>query len=254
MAAAEALAGKSALITSSSRNLGAQIARSLAEEGATVVVNYHSSAAAAQGLVKDLAASTGRDHVALYGDTSSGEGVRTLVTEALAARGRIDILVNNSGPFSMDPFAELAEEEWDRVWDSNVKAAYVACQLAVPGMRQAGWGRIVNISAGSAYLRNHSIYSLAKEAMITLTEELALELGPEINVNAVAPGQISESADDIAEFDPTFVARAIDHTPTGRLVSRPEVAAIVVALCTPLFDGVTGVTIPIDGGFRLARF
>lgn len=254
MTAAGPLADKNALVTSSSRNLGAEIARSLAEEGATVVVNYHSSAEAAHSLVEDLAVSTGGDHLAIYGDTTTGDGVRALVAESLVARGRIDILVNNSGPFSMDPFAELAEEEWDRIWDSNVKAAYLACQLVVPGMRQAGWGRIVNISAGSAYLRNHSIYGLAKEAMITLTEELALELGPEINVNAVAPGQISESADDIAEFDPTFVARAIDHTPKGRLVTRPEVASIVVALCIPLFDGVTGVTIPVDGGFRLSRF
>ncbi len=254
MVASGGFAGRNALVTSSSRNLGAQIARSLAEEGASVVVNYHSSAQVAEGLVDELSSATGRDHVALYGDTTTGEGVRALVEETLKVRGRIDILVNNSGPFAMDPYTELAEEEWDRIWDGNVKAAYLATRLVVPGMREAGWGRIVNISAGSAFLRSHSIYSLAKEAIITLTEELALELGPEINVNAVAPGQISESADDIAEFDPTFVERAIAHTPTGRLVTRPEVAAIVVALCTPLFDGVTGVTIPVDGGFRLARF
>ncbi|MFQ5966476.1 MAG: SDR family NAD(P)-dependent oxidoreductase [Acidimicrobiia bacterium] len=244
------LTDKNALVTSSSRNLGAQIVRSLAAEGATVVLNYHDSKEAALDIVEDLEG----DHLALYGDTSTPDGVRALVGNALEARGRIDILVNNSGPFSMDPFAELEESEWDRIWDSNVKAAYLATQLVVPGMREAGWGRIVNISAGSAFLRNHSIYTLAKEAMITLTEELALELGPEINVNAIAPGQIAESADDIAEFDPTFVERAIGHTPTGRLVTRPEVAAIVVALCTPLFDGVTGVTIPVDGGFRLGRF
>lgn len=250
MAGTGTLTGKNALVTSSSRNLGAQIVRSLAAEGANVVVNYHSSEDVALSIVADL----GPNHVALYGDTTTADGVRALVGEALDSLGRIDILVNNSGPFSMDPFTELEEGEWDRIWDSNVKAAYVATQVVVPGMREAGWGRIVNISAGSAYLRNHSIYSLAKEAMITLTEELALELGPEINVNAIAPGQIAESAEDIAEFDPTFVDRAIEHTPTGRLVTRPEVAAIVVALCTPLFDGVTGVTIPVDGGFRLARF
>ena len=250
MAEPGALAGKNALVTSSSRNLGAQIARSLAAAGATVVVNYYSSEETAHSLVEELSG----DHLALYGDTTTGDGVRALISQALEARGRIDILVNNSGPFSMDPFAELAENEWDRIWDSNVKAAYLASQLTVPGMQEAGWGRIVNISAGSAFLRNHSIYSLAKEAIITLTEELALELGPEIVVNAIAPGQIAESADDIAEFDPTFVARAIDRTPRGRLVTRPEVAAIVVALCTPLFDGVTGVTIPVDGGFRLSRF
>jgi NAD(P)-dependent dehydrogenase (short-subunit alcohol dehydrogenase family) len=73
-------------------------------------------------------------------------------------------------------------------------------------------------------------------------------------VNAVAPGQIVESAADIAEFDPTFVERAVEATPVGRLVTRGEVADLVVALCGPLFDSVTGATIPIDGGFRLQRF
>src|SRR5207302_4999838 len=112
------------------------------------------------------------------------------------------------------------------------QACYVASQCVASGMRRRGWGRIVNISAGSAYVRNHSIYGLSKEAIIFLTEELALELGPEVTVNAVAPGQIAESADDIAEFDPTFVERAVRHTPAGRLVTRAEVAAIVAMLCS----------------------
>jgi NAD(P)-dependent dehydrogenase (short-subunit alcohol dehydrogenase family) len=121
-------------------------------------------------------------------------------------------------------------------------------------MKAAGWGRIVNISAASYALRNHSIYGLAKEALIVLTEELAVELGPEVTVNAVAPGQIVESAADIAEFDPTFVDRAIEATPAGRLVTRREVADVVVAVCSPAFAVVTGATIPVDGGFRLRSF
>jgi NAD(P)-dependent dehydrogenase (short-subunit alcohol dehydrogenase family) len=121
-------------------------------------------------------------------------------------------------------------------------------------MKSAGWGRIVNISAASYVLRNHSIYGLAKDALIFLTEELAVELGPEVTVNAVAPGQIDESAADIAEFDPTFVDRSIEATPAGRLVTRREVAEIVAALCSPTFTVVTGATIPVDGGFRLRSF
>jgi NAD(P)-dependent dehydrogenase (short-subunit alcohol dehydrogenase family) len=113
---------------------------------------------------------------------------------------------------------------------------------------------VVNVSAGSAFLRNHSVYTLAKAALVTFTESLAVELGPEITVNAVAPGQIAESAEDIAEFDPSFVERAVDATPTGRLATRPEVAAVVAELCGPLFDAVSGVTIPIDGGWHLPRF
>jgi NAD(P)-dependent dehydrogenase (short-subunit alcohol dehydrogenase family) len=164
------------------------------------------------------------------------------------------VLVNNAGPFSMTPFADLPEAEWDRIWDTNAKAAYLASQLVAPAMRTAGWGRIVNISAGSIYLRNHSIYGLAKEALVFMTEELACELAPEVTVNAIAPGQIAESAKDIEEFDPTFVQRAIEGTPAGRLVTRAEVAELVALLCTPAFDMVTGATIPLDGGWRFHRF
>ncbi len=250
----EYLRGKTALVTGSSRNLGAAIARELATRGARVVVTFHESRPAAEALIAELRSVTGVDHLLVSGDVTTGAGARALADEAISKAGRIDVLVNNTGPFSMDSFATLVEEEWDRILDANLKAAYLCSQVVVPGMRQAGWGRIVNVSAGSAYIRNHSIYTLAKAALITLTEELALELGPEITVNAITPGQISESAADIAEFDPSFVERAIEWSPLKRLVSRPEVAAIVAELCGPRFAMVTGVTIPIDGGWRLSRF
>jgi NAD(P)-dependent dehydrogenase (short-subunit alcohol dehydrogenase family) len=248
------LEDRTALVTGSSRNLGAAIARELAARGARVVVAYHRSLPEAEALVADLQSVDGVQHLLVGGDVSTGSGARALAEEAVSEAGRVDVLINNTGPFSMDPFATLLEEEWDRILDANLKAAYVCSQVVVPGMRQAGWGRIVNVSAGSAYIRNHSVYTLAKTALVTLTEELALELGPEITVNAVAPGQIAESAADIAEFDSTFVERAIEWTPLKRLVSRSEVAAIVAELCGPRFAMVTGVTIPIDGGWRLSRF
>jgi len=249
------LEGKAALVTAGSRKLGAAIATALASRGADVAVNYRESVDVAGALVDSLSASGG-NHVAVRGDAGTPEGMRQLIDDALSALdGRtIQVLVNNYGPFAMTPFAEMPEEEWDRIWNANVKAAFVGIQELVPGMRTAGWGRIVNVSAGSAYLRNHSIYTLAKASMITFTESLAVELGPDIRVNAVTPGQIAESAVDISEFDPSFVERAVAHTPLGRLVTRAEVAAIVAELCGPLFDGVTGATIPIDGGWHLPRF
>src|SRR5687767_7431095 len=221
------LDGKTALVTGSSRNLGAAIARELAARGARLVVTYHRSRPAAEALLADVRTVAGVQHLLVGGDVSTGAGARALAEQAVSEAGRVDVLVNNTGPFSMDPFAKLLEEEWDRILDANLKAAYVCSQVVVPGMRQAGWGRLVNVSAGSAYIRNHSVYTLAKAALVTLTEKLALELGPEITVNAIAPGQIAESAADIAEFDPTFVERSIEWTPLKRLVTRPEVAPIV---------------------------
>jgi NAD(P)-dependent dehydrogenase (short-subunit alcohol dehydrogenase family) len=246
--------GDVALVTGSSRNLGAAIARELARRGATVAITYLTSRLEAEALAEELGGATGRSHPVFACDLSSREGTREFIDGLMDELGGVDLLVNNAGPFAMDPFTELAEEEWDRIWESNVAAAFLCSRALAPGMRERGRGRIVNVSAGSAYIRNHSIYTLAKASLITLTEALALELGPEVTVNAVAPGQIAESADDIAEMDPSFVERAIAHTPIGRLVTRAEVATIVADLCSPPYDGVTGVTIPVDGGWRLARF
>lgn len=248
------LDGKTALVTGGSRNLGATIAERLAAHGASVAITFHTGADTAAALVQQLQRETGRPHHAFGGDLASSDEVRQVVGAAQRALGDIDILVNNAGPFSMTPFTELPEAEWDRIWNSNVKAAYLASQLVAPAMRASGFGRIVNVSAVSYSLRNHSIYGLAKSALVFLTEELSVELGPEVTVNAVAPGQILESADDIAEFDPTFVERAIASTPIGRLVTRREVAEVVVDLCRPDRGALTGVTVPMDGGFRLRRF
>ncbi|HUY47153.1 MAG TPA: SDR family oxidoreductase [Streptosporangiaceae bacterium] len=243
------LRGHVALITGSSRNLGAEIARAVASCGARVIVNYHSSRASADEVVAKL---EGSGHAAIGGDVSTPQGVEELVAEAeRLMRAKIDILVNNTGPFSMTPFVGLEPQEFDFIWNANVRSAYLTARRAAPGMAANGWGRIVNISAGSAFVRNHSVYSLAKDAMITLTEQLALELGPAVTVNGVAPGQIAESAEEMASFDTEFVPRIIARTPAGRLVTRTEVAGVVLALCSPAFDMVTGATVPVDGGARL---
>jgi len=244
------LEGHTALVTASSRNLGASIISALAARGADVVVTYQQSRDLAEALIAGLP--PGR-HVCVPGDLSHTDGIVAMVDAAVeAAPGTIDIVVNNSGPFSMVPFVSLEPVEWDRIWTANVKAAYLTSKMLIPAMD--GWGRVVNVSAGSAYLRNHSIYTLAKDALITFTEALAVEVAPTVTVNCVAPGQIAESADDMAAFDPTFVERAIEATPLGRLVSRDEVAGIVVELCGPRFAAVTGVTIPVDGGGHLPTF
>ena len=103
-------------------------------------------------------------------------------------------------------------------------------------MKSSGWGRIINMSAGSAFIRNHGVYTLAKTAVKTITESLALELGPEITVNAIAPGQIEESLPDIHKFDPTFEERYLKRVPVKKLVTRKEVANMIALLCTSSFN------------------
>jgi NAD(P)-dependent dehydrogenase (short-subunit alcohol dehydrogenase family) len=254
-ASSRPLDGRRALVTGSSRNLGAEIARSLASRGATVVVTYHRSRSEAEAVVDDLRRATGLPHRAVRADLSDPDAASAMVEAAQdALGGPVEILVNNHGPFSMTPFHQMPADEFAHVMDGNLTLTLRAVQQVVPGMRSGGWGRIVNLSAGSAYLRNHSVYGLAKSAVVTLTESLALELGPEITVNAVAPGQIIESTADIGDIDPTFVDRAVARTPAGRLVSRHEVAEIVASVCAPPFDLLTGAVLPVDGGWRFNRF
>lgn len=247
------LEGKRALVTGGSANLGAVTAETLARRGVEVAINYLPEEPEPEEIL-DRLRGYGREAHAIPGNLAEpGEPAR-VAREAIGRLGGVDILVNNAGPFSMTPFVEMPEEEWDLILNVNLKAAYLTARAVAPGMAAAGWGRIVNMSAGSAYIRNHTIYGLAKAAVIHLTEALALELGPEITVNAIAPGQIAESAEDIAEFDPTFVNRAIDHTPAGRLVTRQEVADVIAWLCGPEAAMVTGHTIPLGGGWRFNRF
>jgi NAD(P)-dependent dehydrogenase (short-subunit alcohol dehydrogenase family) len=182
------------------------------------------------------------------------DAVRVVAESAKALGGPIDILVNNAGPYSATPFLDLEEEEFDRVWNANTKATYLMARAVAPGMKEGGWGRIVNLSASSAFVRNRSVYTLANAAIITLTEELAVELAPDIRVNAIAPGQILESLEALEDIVPEWAVQVVSATPRGRLATRGEIADIVVLLCSPMFDSVTGVTLPVDGGLRLNTF
>jgi len=112
----------------------------------------------------------------------------------------------------------------------------------------------VVISAGSAFIRTHSVYGLAKAAIIHFVESLAVQLGPEVTVNAIAPGQIAETT-EIFEIDPSFVEKAIDYTPLRRLVTRREIAQMIGLICTsPAMSSVTGHTFVMDGGWSLHKF
>ncbi len=251
------LAGHVALVTGAARNLPAVIAAEFAATGAAVAINDVTHQDQAKALAASIKKKGGRAAVFMADVTDRGQLVRMVDEvrdESSKGLGMVDILINGAGPFAMDAFPKLPEADWDRVMDANLKAIYMLAGLVAPGMKAKGWGRIINISAGSADLRNHSIYGLAKWGVRHLTQSLALELGPEITVNAISPGQIAESAPDIAEFDPTFVERAIAYTPVGRLVTRPEIARIMVLMCSPAFDSVTGETLRMDGGWGIPRW
>lgn len=241
--------GKVALVTGSSRHLGATIAQVLGERGAEVGLHYASDRDGAQRVGESIRANGGAAEI-FQAEISRSDDVRRLAAEVLGRFGHVDILVNNVGPYSDVPFANLPVETWDRVMNSGLRACYLLAQSFAPGMRERRWGCVVNISAGSAFIRVHSVYGLAKAALIHLTESLALELAPEIRVNAVAPGQIRES-DELNQIDPNYIAKMTEATPLKRLVSRREVADAVCLLCSDLLPSMTGQTLVLDGGVTI---
>lgn len=243
------LSGRVALVTGSSRNLGGAIAMLLAARGARVAVHYHRSDAAALEVVRRIEADGG-SAAAFGADVADSAAVADLCARVVERFRGVDILVNNVGPYSDLPFTRLPVQTWDAVVNSNVRAPYLLAQHLGPGMRERGWGRIVNIAAVSAALRVHSIYGLSKAALIHLTECLALELAPEVRVNAVAPGQIEES-EEVDALDPTYKVAMRAATPAGRLVTRREIAELVCLLCSDELPSLTGQTVVLDGGWSL---
>jgi NAD(P)-dependent dehydrogenase (short-subunit alcohol dehydrogenase family) len=244
------LAGRVALVTGASHGTGVDIARALAAEGARVAVHYRSDRAAAEALASAIRAAGGVAE-AFGADVARTEEVRRLMAEVELRLGALGIVVNNAGPFNDTAFSELAEADWDYVMNANLKAVYLTSQLAAPGMRRAGWGRIVNIGATSGLVRSHGVYGLAKAALLPLTQALALELAPAVTVNAVVPSQIESARTDRMA---AYKAAAIAGTPLGRLVTQAEIGQMVVRLCSPEFDFVTGQAIVMDGGRVIPRF
>jgi NAD(P)-dependent dehydrogenase (short-subunit alcohol dehydrogenase family) len=244
------LDGKVALVTGASHGTGVDIAHTLARAGAPVAVHYRTDRAAAESVATAIAKDGGRAEI-FAADVARSDDVRRLVADVTGRLGPIAVLVNNAGPFNDTPFRTLSEKDWDYVLDANLKAVYLAAQLVAPDMQRAGWGRIVSIGATSALVRSHSVYGLAKSALLHLTESLALELAPAITVNAVVPSQIASARTDALG---DYKARAIASTPLGRLVTQEEIARMVLLLCAPEFDFVTGRAIVLDGGRTIPRF
>jgi NAD(P)-dependent dehydrogenase (short-subunit alcohol dehydrogenase family) len=211
-------------------------------------VNYHQSQEAADRLCAELTARGVTAH-ALQTDITQPDEVAQLVTDTIARFGTLDIVVNNVGPYVDTPFLDLALADFDRILAGNVRATFLVAQAAGRWMKRRGSGQIINIAATDFRHRSHSVYGLAKSGVIYLTEALALELAPDVRINAVAPDLIADNEG----MAPDLVERAIAATPLGRLVTRAEIAEMVCLVCTSAFAMTTGQTLIMDGGRSLPR-
>ena len=233
-----ALDGNVAIVTGGAQGIGAAIASGLEAAGATVVV-------------ADLNPPEG----GIRADVASEEDVSAMVEETLERNGRIDVLVNNAGLYAsleMRAFTEIPLEEWNRVMEVNVASMFLTCRAVVPVMREAGGGKIVNISSGTPFRGVPFLlhYVTSKGAIVALTRALAKELGRDsIHVNCVAPGF---TMSDGVKSHPEVIEKLRDVSVASRTIQRDQVpedvVGAVVFLCTPAADFMTGQTMVIDGG------
>jgi len=244
------LRDKVAIVTGASSGAGVDIARELARLGARVAVHYRSSRADADDVVEAIRAAGG-EAATFQADMAVSDDVRRLVAEVDGRLGPVSVLVNNAGPFADTAFRTLTERDWDYVMNTNLKSVFLTSQLVLAGMETLGWGRIVNLGATSAFVRSHSVYGLAKAALLHMTESMAVDFAPHVTVNAVVPSQI---ASDRTDKMPAYKAAAIAATPLKRLVTQPEIARMVALVCSPAFDFVTGRAIILDGGRSIPVF
>ena len=242
------LEGRVCLVTGASRALGASIARTLARRGAGVAVNYNRSAGAAADLCEELRALGSRAEP-FNADVGDAAQASRMVAGVWERFGRIDVLVNNAGPYVDDPYLDLDVAGFDHVMATNVRATYAVTRAAGARMKESGGGCVINIAATSAFQGTHGVYGLAKAGVVHLTRQLAVELAPEIRVNCLAPGLIADNEG----MDPKKVGEVVAGTPLGRLVSRAEIAEALYLLCGPAFESVTGQTILMDGGHSITH-
>lgn len=246
------LAGKTALVTGSSRGIGRAIALELARRGARVVVNYHTGAELAAQVCAEIAA-LGGQAVAVAADVSQAADVERLFAEAETAfGGGVDVLVNNAGVTRDNLLPRLGEADWDLVLDTNLKSAYLCSRAALRGMLRARWGRVVNVSSVIALGGNagQANYAAAKAGLVALSRSLAREVGSRgITVNAVAPGFVE--TDMTARLTEQARKQLVDRIALDRLGTPEDVGQAVAFLCSPAASYITGHVLVVDGGLSV---
>ena len=234
------------LITGAARRVGAAIARKLHVAGANVVLHYRTSSGDAERLAASLNVERADSVLAIAADLGDAGAITALVEHAVGRFGRLDGLVNNASSFFKTSIGDIDEAAWQRLIDSNLKGPLFLSQAAAPHLARQS-GAIVNITDIHVErpLKGYAVYTSAKAGLAALTRSLAIDLAPQVRVNAVAPGAINWPEDD--SFGAAERAAIISRTPLQRTGSEDDIARTVKFL---LFDApfITGQTINVDGG------
>jgi len=253
---------RTAIITGSTSGIGLAIARALAAEGCRIVLNSFTDQDEDRALAALLTEEFGVEAVYMKADMARGEECRALVDHAVRQFGSVDILVNNAGIQHVAPVEDFPPEKWDAIIAVNLSSAFHAIAAAIPYMKGAGGGRIINIASAHGLRASpfKSAYVAAKHGIVGLTKTVALELAEErITCNAICPGYVltplveAQIPDQMKahEMDRETVVREVmlAKQPTRQFVRVEDVAAATVFLCSDAAAQITGTTLSIDGGW-----
>lgn len=239
------LTGRCALVTGAARRTGRELALALARVGADIGVHYHSRRLAAESTAREIE-SLGRRAVCVSADLTDADAAQHAVDEVAARLGGLHILVNNVGVIVWKNIGALSTQEWTRCIDGTLNVTYHACRAALPHMRRAGWGRIVNIldaDADALAPAPHATpYKIGKTGSLVLTKTLAVEEAKHgITVNAVSPGVLENSEKAVP----------LDRIPAGRAGTAADVAAAVLFFAGEDAGYVTGAHLKVSGGYLI---
>jgi len=246
------LAGKIAVVTGASKGIGAGIAKGLAAEGASVVVNYASSKEGADKVVAEITVKGGKA-IAVQGDVAKAADVERLFAETKKAYGKVDILVNNAGVYQFSPLDDITEESFHRQFNTNVLGLLLSTQAAARLIGPEG-GSIINIGSvvSSIAPPASSVYTATKGAVDAVTHVLAKELGPKkIRVNSINPGMIdTEGARSAGFIGSDFQKQIESEAPLGRIGQPDDITPLAIFLASPDSGWITGETLIASGGIR----
>ena len=246
------LTNKVAVVTGASKGIGAGIAKSLAAEGAAVVVNYASSKKDADRVVAEITRQGGKA-VAVQGDVSKASDVQRLFAETKRAFGKLDVLVNNAGVYQFAALGEITEEQFHRQFNTNVLGLLLATQEALKLFGPEG-GSVINIGSTISRVTPPAtvVYTATKGAVDAVTHVLAKELGPKkIRVNSINPGMVeTEGAHAVGFIGSDFQKQFEAQTPLGRIGQPDDIAPIAVFLASADSGWMTGETVLASGGLR----
>ncbi len=245
------LEGRIALVTGGSRGIGRATALRLAEIGAIVAVNYNASAGPAEEVVSQIT-DAGGTAAAFAADVADPKAVEGMVAAVVGKFGKLDILINNAGIVRDNIMMRMSLEEWDTVFNTDLRSMFVACQAALRGMMRNRWGRVINLTSVVALSGNAGQvnYVAAKSGVIGLTKSLAREYASRsITVNAVAPGYID--TDIVAVIPEAIQTEMLKQIPLGRIGKPEEIADAIAFLASERAAYITGQVISVNGGMYM---